>query len=132
MAYKFNHVHIKSNNPEDVANWYVKAFEFEILSSMTRDSGDQFVRCKTKDGVAINISGARTNESLPELGSGVHLGIEHFGIEVDNMEKELTRLETLGATILEGPNVNPATGMSIAFIGTPDGSRIEIMEIPTS
>ena len=132
MAYKFNHVHIKSNNPEEVANWYVKAFEFEILSSMTRDSGDQFVRCKTKDGVAINISGARTNESLPELGSGVHLGIEHFGIEVDNMEKELTRLETLGASVLEGPNVNPATGMSIAFIGTPDGSRIEIMEIPAS
>ena len=132
MAYKFNHVHIKSQNPEEVANWYVEAFQFEILSSVFRDSGDKFVRCKTKDGVAINISGARTNEVLPELGSGVHLGIEHFGIEVDNMEKELTRLETLGASVLEGPNVNPATGMSIAFIGTPDGSRIEIMEIPSS
>ena len=132
MAYKFNHVHIKSQNPEEVANWYVEAFQFEILSSVFRDSGDQFVRCKTKDGVAINISGARTNEVLPELGSGVHLGIEHFGIEVDNMEKELTRLETLGASVLEGPNVNPATGMSITFIGTPDGSRIEIMEIPSS
>ena len=132
MAYKFNHVHIKSQNPEEVANWYVEAFQFEILSSVFRDSGDQFVRCKTKDGVAINISGARTNEVLPELGSGVHLGIEHFGIEVDNMEKELTRLETLGASVLAGPNVNPATGMSIAFIGTPDGSRIEIMEIPSS
>ena len=132
MAYKFNHVHIKSQNPEEVANWYVEAFQFEILSSVFRDSGDQFVRCKTKDGVAINISGARTNEVLPELGSGVHLGIEHFVIEVDNMEKELTRLETLGASVLEGPNVNPATGMSIAFIGTPDGSRIEIMEIPSS
>ena len=82
MAYKFNHVHIKSQNPEEVANWYVEAFQFEILSSVFRDSGDQFVRCKTKDGVAINISGARTNEVLPELGSGVHLGIEHFGIEV--------------------------------------------------
>ena len=132
MAYKFNHVHIKSQNPEEVANWYVEAFQFEILSSVFRDSGDQFVRCKTKDGVAINISGARTNEVLPELGSGVHLGIVHFGIEVDNMEKELSRLETLGASVLEGPNVNPATGMSIAFIGTPDGSRIEIMEIPSS
>ena len=132
MAYKFNHVHIKSQNPEEVANWYVEAFQFEILSSVFRDSGDQVVRCKTKDGVAINISGARTNEVLPELGSGVHLGIEHFGIEVDNMEKELTRLEILGASVLEGPNVNPATGMSIAFIGTPDGSRIEIMEIPSS
>ena len=132
MAYKFNHVHIKSQNPEEVANWYVEAFQFEILSSVFRDSGDQFVRCKTKDGVAINISGARTNEVLPELGAGVHLGIEHFGIEVDNREKELTRLETLGASVLEGPNVNPATGMSIAFIGTPDGSRIEIMEIPSS
>ena len=132
MAYKFNHVHIKSQNPEEVANWYVEAFQFEILSSVFRDSGDQFVRCKTKDGVAINISGARTNEVLPELGSGVHLGIEHFGIEVDNMEKDLTRVETLGARVLEGPNVNPASGMSIAFIGTPDGSRIEIMEIPSS
>jgi lactoylglutathione lyase len=130
MSHAFNHVHIKANNPEEVANWYVKAFDFEILDNSTRDLGDQFVRCQTNDGVRINISSARTNETLPELGPGIHLGIEHFGIEVDNMQTELTRLQNLGATLLEGPNVNSATGMSIAFIGTPDGSRIEVMEMP--
>ena len=52
MAYEFNHVHIKAQDPEKTANWYVKAFGFKILSDTTRVYGDRFIRCETSDGVA--------------------------------------------------------------------------------
>ena len=44
MAYEFNHVHLKASDPEKTANWYVKAFNFKIISDTVRPVGDRFVR----------------------------------------------------------------------------------------
>ena len=130
MSYSFNHVHLKSSDPGKTADWYVEAFGFEIVNDENpRPQGDRFIRCRTKDGVAINISGARTGESMGEGDATAHWGLEHFGIEVDDIEAELKRLEELGAEVLEGPT-RTATGLSIAFIQAPDDVRIEVMQLP--
>ncbi len=130
MSYSFNHVHLKSSDPGKTADWYVEAFGFEIVNDENpRPQGDRFIRCRTKDGVAINISGARTGESMGEGDATAHWGLEHFGIEVDDIEAELKRLEGLGAEVLEGPT-RTATGLSIAFIQAPDDVRIEVMQLP--
>ena len=130
MSYSFNHVHLKSSDPGKTADWYVEAFGFEIVNDENpRPQGDRFIRCRTKDGVAINISGARTGEIMGEGDATAHWGLEHFGIEVDDIEAELKRLEELGAEVLEGPT-RTATGLSIAFIQAPDDVRIEVMQLP--
>ena len=130
MSYSFNHVHLKSSDPGKTADWYVQAFGFEIVNDENpRPQGDRFIRCRTKDGVAINISGARTGELMGEGDATAHWGLEHFGIEVDDIEAELKRLEGLGAEVLEGP-IKTATGLSIAFIQAPDDVRIEVMLLP--
>ena len=130
MSYSFNHVHLKSSDPGKTAGWYVQAFGFEIINDENpRPQGDRFIRCRTKDGVAINISGARTGELMGEGDATAHWGLEHFGIEVDDIEAELKRLEGLGAEVLEGP-IKTATGLSIAFIQAPDDVRIEVMQLP--
>ena len=130
MSYSFNHVHLKSSDPGKTADWYVEAFGFEIVNDENpRPQGDRFIRCRTKDGVAINISGARTGELMGEGAATAHWGREHFGIEVDDIEAELKRLEGLGAEVLEGPT-RTATGLSIAFIQAPDDVRIEVMQLP--
>ena len=130
MSYSFNHVHLKSSDPGKTADWYVEAFGFEIVNDENpRPQGDRFIRCRTKDGVAINISGARTGELMGEGDATAHWGLEHFGIEVDAIEAELKRLEGLGAEVLEGPT-RTATGLSIAFIQAPDDVRIEVMQLP--
>ena len=130
MSYSFNHVHLKSSDPGKTAAWYVEAFGFEIVNDENpRPQGDRFIRCRTEDGVAINISGARTGESMGEGDATAHWGLEHFGIEVDDIDTELKRLEGLGAEVLEGPT-RTATGLSIAFIQAPDDVRIEVMQLP--
>ncbi len=130
MSYSFNHVHLKSSDPGKTAAWYVEAFGFEIVNDENpRPQGDRFIRCRTEDGVAINISGARTGESMGGGDATSHWGLEHFGIEVDDIEAELKRLEGLGAEVLEGPT-RTATGLSIAFIQAPDDVRIEVMQLP--
>ena len=129
MAYEFNHVHLKASDPEKTANWYVKAFNFKIISDTVRPVGDRFVRCETSDGIVVNISSARTNEQMGNGDATAHWGLEHFGINVDDMDAEIKRLEGLGAELIEGP-MDAASGMRIAFIKAPDDVRIELLQLP--
>ena len=129
MAYEFNHVHLKAPDPEITANWYVRAFDFRIVSDTVRHFGDRFIRCRTADGIAVNISGARTNEQMGEGDAAPHWGLEHFGLNVDDMDAEIERLEGLGAQVMEGPIVMP-DGRRITFIKVPNEVRVELIEIP--
>tara|TARA_A100001037_G_scaffold288509_1_gene299232 strand:- start:1032 stop:1430 length:399 start_codon:yes stop_codon:yes gene_type:complete len=129
-----NHIHIKTDDPDKVAEWYAEAFGFKIISRSVRDFNtklmDYFIVTESKDGTRVNISGARSNETLPEIGSGVHEGLEHFGIYVPNMKEELERLQKLGAIVLEEPLETPE-GALLAFIQTPyDKSRVEVVQAP--
>ena len=65
MAFRINHIHLKSPDPRTTAEWYQNAFAFKIVSDETRVFGDRFIRCTSEDGgMAVNISGARTKETL--------------------------------------------------------------------
>lgn len=130
MAYKFNHIHLKAPDPEKTANWYVEAFDFTIVSDSVRVYGDRFIRCQTTDGTVINISGARTDEQMNEGDAAAHWGLEHFGIEVEDLEIEIKRLESLGSELLEGP-IDTQSGLRLAFIQAPDNVRIELLQLPT-
>ena len=129
MAYEFNHVHLKAPDPEKTANWYVKAFNFEILSDTVRTVGDRFIRCKSPGGITFNISGARTDEELGKGDASAHWGLEHFALNVDDLDAEIARLRDLGAELLEGPNKLP-NGTQIGFIKAPDEVRIELLQLP--
>ena len=129
MAYEFDHVHIKSRDPKKTADWYVEAFNFTIYNDIDRPSGDRLVQCRTASGSGVNISNARTGETLGDADPNAHWGIEHFGIRVDDVDAEIERLGGLGAELLEGPLDAPG-GLRIAFIKTPVDVRVEIMQFP--
>ena len=131
MPYEFEHIHLKAPDPEKTANWYVKAFNFEIFNDRgVRPSGDRFIECKSEDGTIFRISGARTDEDMGTGDADVHYGLEHFGITVDDMDAEIERLQGLGAELAEGPISNPG-GPTIAFIKVPDDVRIELLQLPS-
>ena len=129
MAYEFNHVHLKAPDPGKTAEWYVKAFNFKILSDNVRDVGDRFIRCQTADGTIVNITGARTGEKLEGSTSNAHWGLEHIGIAVDDLDAEIQRLVGLGAELKEGP-IDIPNGPRLAFLGIPDDTRIELLQLP--
>ena len=56
-----------------------------------------------------------------------HIGLEHFGFDSTHLETDITRLEGLGARLLEGPIQNP-NGPRIAFLQAPDDVRVELVE----
>jgi len=127
MVYRINHIHLKSPDPRQTAEWYVTAFGFKIVDDSTRVFGDRFVRCTSEDGFAVNISGARTGETLGPGDADPHQGLEHFGIDSEDIDADIARLRRLGATLLEGPIRTP-NGPRIAFMKGPDDTRLELVE----
>jgi catechol 2,3-dioxygenase-like lactoylglutathione lyase family enzyme len=128
MGYSLNHVHLKAPDPKETADWYVKAFNFKILRDEVRGSGDRFIRCQTEDGVIFNISAARTGEQMGGGDATPHFGLEHFGVDTDDLEGDLKRLAEMGAPLVEGPRTNPGNGNTVAFIQAPDNVRIELVQ----
>lgn len=127
MPYLVNHIHLKSDDPKATADWFVEAFKVKIKSDAVRDVGDRFIVTETEGGLAINISGARTGETLGPADADAHLGLEHFGFDTDDMDADLARLEGLGATIKEAPR-ETGPGTKIAFIAAPGDVRIELIQ----
>jgi lactoylglutathione lyase len=130
MPFRINHIHLKAPDPKQTADWYVKAFNFKIISDETRSFGDRFIRCQSEDGgMNVNISGARTGETLGSGDANPHHGLEHFGLDTDDIDAEIARLEGLGATKMEGP-IRMPNGGAIAFIKAPDDVRLELIQAP--
>jgi catechol 2,3-dioxygenase-like lactoylglutathione lyase family enzyme len=127
VLYRVNHVHIKSKDPKETADWYVKAFNFKIISDNVRSFGDRFIGCADPTGFTVNISGARTGESLGPGDADAHYGLEHFGVDVENIEAEIARLTGLGAELKEGP-IDVAGGPLIAFLNCPVDTRVELIQ----
>ncbi len=128
MQYSLEHIHLKALDAEFTANWYVRAFNFEIFSDRITSAGARSIECKTVDGILIRISGPRLGDDMEKGSAGIHYGLEHFGLIVEDLESELIRLENLGAPTLDGP-LDIGNGRRVAFIEAPDNVRIELMQI---
>jgi lactoylglutathione lyase len=128
MPFRINHIHLKAPDPKKTADWYVQAFNFTIASDTVRPVGDRFIRCLSEDGgMAVNISGARTGETLGNGDATAHYGLEHFGFDTADIKADIARLEGLGAELIEGPLSQP-NGAQIAFMHCPDDVRIELIQ----
>lgn len=128
MPYRINHIHLKAPDPRATAEWYVKALKFKIVSDEVRVFGDRFIRCQSEDGgMLVNISGARTGETLGHGDARPHHGLEHFGFDSDDLDSDIRWLEGQGAALLEGP-IQVPNGPRIAFLRAPDDTRIELIE----
>jgi predicted enzyme related to lactoylglutathione lyase len=95
---------------------------------VTRVFGDRFIICRSEDeGMTVNISGARSGETLGPGDANPHHGLEHFGFDSEDIEADIRRLEGLGAPLLEGP-IDLPDGRRIAFVRAPNDTRVELIQ----
>ena len=90
MPYIVNHIHLKSEDPKLTADWFVKAFNVEIVSDRVRTFGDRFIETKAEGGMRIYISGPRDGEQLNSADDDPHYGLEHLGFDTDDIESGCT------------------------------------------
>ncbi len=124
MAHGFHHVHIKSKDPRASAQWWADMFGAEVLPEVEFRS-ILFVPVRL-DGVQITITLPDPEEPTTPAATVPHWGLEHIGIITDDLARDLARFEEQGLPIYE--RRPGAGGFEIAYVATPDGVCLELMQ----
>ena len=123
VTYSYDHIHLRSRAPLETAQYFNKMFGAEIKESVQSDGQPR---------VDIDVNGliifiAQADESTPPGPVDPHLGLDHFGFRVDDLNAAVADLKSKGAEFsMEPKDLRP--GLRIAFVRAPGDVRIELLE----
>ena len=124
QTYHFDHVHIVSKDPKTVANYLHTMFDAKVIETV--QDGKPRIDLDL-NGLTIFLFRAAPDDNLPACSPGRYLGLDHFGLHVDNLDEACAELKRRGAEFVTEPFVI-RPGLKIAFIRGPENVRIEILE----
>jgi catechol 2,3-dioxygenase-like lactoylglutathione lyase family enzyme len=123
--YSYDHIHLRSKNPMGMAQYFRKMFDAKIIESVQSD-GQPRIDLDI-NGLAVFIARVAPEVNMPPSPRDPHLGLDHFGFRVDNLDEAVADLKRRGAEFAVEPyNIRP--GVRIAFVRAPDDVRIELLE----
>jgi catechol 2,3-dioxygenase-like lactoylglutathione lyase family enzyme len=124
-TYHFEHIHLVSRDPEATARYYQRMFDAQIITS---DGPDGKPRIDLDlDGLTLFIHRVNPDDAMPEAPRERYVGLDHFGLRVDDLDRTTADLRNRGAEFaLEPTTLRP--GLRIAFLRAPENVRIELLE----
>src|SRR5215831_1681227 len=95
MAFKINHLHLKTPDPRKTADWYVKYVGAKIVSERKTPSGKTTFR--------LNLHGVELNgtEFLKAQKLGKFYALEQVAIDTESFAGEAATIKSAGIKILE-------------------------------
>lgn len=119
MAFTFDHIHLRSPDPEATAAFYERVFGVTLKRSPQRID---FVL----GGQPIFVS--PVNEpTTGEAPMPPYRGLEHIGLAVTGIDAVVTEMKAKGVTFSMDPTtIRP--GVRIAFLRGPENVSIELLE----
>ena len=123
--YTYDHIHIRSQDPMATAQWYEKMFGAKIIES-TQPDGSPRVDLDI-NGLTVFIMRVATDAPAPGADTEVSLGLDHFGLRVENMDAAVAEVTEKGAEFtMEPRKLRP--GLIITYIVAPENVRIELLQ----
>ncbi len=123
-GFKFDHIHLRTRDPEAMAGWFEKMLGAEVIRTMQRGApridlklgGANIFIMPVKDGDGTNAA-----PTIP------YRGLDHFGLAVTSIDATAADLKAKGVEFTKEPTtVRP--GLRICFIRAPEGVSIELLE----
>jgi lactoylglutathione lyase len=125
VTYRYDHMHLRSRDVKKTAEYYHRVFGATILESVQSDG-----RARTDldlNGLTIFIAPVPADAAIPSAPTDSYIGLDHFGLRVENMDEAVAELKRRGASFkMEPRTIRP--GVRIAFVEAPDNVRIELLE----
>lgn len=118
MAFKLNHVHLKTPDPEKTAQWYVNNLGATIVSNSGTDSYRLDLH-----GLPLNVTRFIEGQTRRQF----H-GMEHIAVDTDDMDNLVEQLKASGARMLE--EIVGGGGRRVCFFEGPEGVQLEIIGTP--
>ena len=115
MAFKLNHVHIKTRDPASTIQFYIKNFDATLKE--TTETGFNL----DLHGLQLNVTDLNKTQSHEQ-----HYGIEHLAVNTDDYPGTLESLRANGVKILE--ELPRPVGRRVCFLECPDGAQMEVIE----
>jgi catechol 2,3-dioxygenase-like lactoylglutathione lyase family enzyme len=122
--YTYDHIHLRSPNPEATAAYYERMFGAEVVRSTQQG----------KPRIDLKLGGANIFIAPVAPDSGVnpapvtpYQGLDHFGLSVSGIDAIVAELKAKGAEFtMELTTVRP--GVRICFLRGPEGVSIELLD----
>ena len=123
-TYTWDHIHLRSPDPEATAQWFERMFGAEIIRSMQEGT----------PRIDLKLGGANIFIAPVAAGDGVnpppvtpYQGLDHFGLTVRGIDAIAAELKAKGVEFTREPTtIRP--GVRVCFIRGPQGVSIELLE----
>jgi len=123
-TYTWDHIHLRSPDPEATAQWFERVLGAEIIRSMQQ--GQPRIDLKL-GGANIFIAPVEAGEGVNPAPTTPYQGLDHFGLTVSGIDAVAAELKGKGVEFTKEPTtVRP--GVRICFLRGPQGISIELLE----
>jgi len=123
-SYTWDHIHLRSPDPETTAQYYERMFGAEIIRSVQQ--GQPRIDLKLGDA-NIFIAPVTAGSNVNPPPTTPYQGLDHFGLSVSGIDVIAAELKAKGAEFtMEPTTVRP--GVRVCFIRGPQGVSIELLD----
>ncbi|MCO6414878.1 VOC family protein [Siccirubricoccus sp. KC 17139] len=119
---RFDHIHLRSPNPEATAAWFAETLGAEVIRSTP--GGKPRIDLKL-GGQDIFI--AEADAAVAAAPSSPYQGLDHIGLFVEGLDEVAAELKAKGVTFTMEPK-QARPGVRICFIRGPENISIELLE----
>ncbi len=124
MQIAFDHVHLRSLDPEATAQWFADMLGAEVIRTMQQ--GKPRIDVKL-GGAKIFIAPVASSDGTKDAPQHPHQGLDHFGFFVKDLDSVAAALNAKGVAFRQEPHV-PRTGIKVCFLRGPQDISIELLE----
>ena len=118
MPFKLNHLHLKTDDVDKTAQFYIDTL------------GAKIVKNNSPRGYRLNLHGLELNVTgiIKEQTRAQKLGMEHIAIDSDEYDRVVNSVKARKLPILEETTLKD--GRRACFFEGPDGVQLEFIEKP--
>lgn len=122
--FTLDHLHIRSADPDTAARFFVEALDAKPMARLEIEDRIRVVL----DLGGLSLFLETVPASTPTPPAPPFRGIEHIGLTVTDIDAALAHiLDGHGATLVK-PVTQARPGVRIAFVDSPEGVRVELVE----
>jgi catechol 2,3-dioxygenase-like lactoylglutathione lyase family enzyme len=121
-TFRWDHIHLRSPAPEALAAWFSTMFDAPETGRVTPNGKLRIIL----DLAGIPVFVEEVPAGTPGGLQAPYVGLEHFGLAVDDMDVTVAALKAKGANFVVEPT-SPRPGIVIAFLEGPDKVRVELL-----
>jgi catechol 2,3-dioxygenase-like lactoylglutathione lyase family enzyme len=122
-TYRFDHLHLRSADPESAASVWSNAFGATLKTRVQVNGRLRIVMDLA--GLPFFIEEVPAGTAAPP--PPPFLGLEHIGLGTDDLDAAIADLKAKGVPLISGPR-EARPGVRIAFFAAPDGAQVELIE----